>query len=253
MIYLMFIISLLPPLLLFFFMRNRIEKDNKAHRTLCSKALLSGILSVFLVLLFSGCTALIIGLTGIKASHPLLQTVLYNFIVLAGAEEAAKFLTLKRFMKKHPYPYSWMTIVICMMIIGIGFGLVEAVIYAIGADAMTMIVRGITMGHAGYGFIMGWFYGKAKKTGKSSYTWIALIFPILLHGTYDCFLSDYMKELNDNLPIISLVLAIMSIVTIIIAIRFLRKQRSNEVYMAPFSEFSPVAEEAPAAKQTENL
>lgn len=51
-----------------------------------------------------------------------------------------------------------------MVIVGAAFGLLEDLPYAIGSNPIQRLVRGFTMGHLGYGFIMGWFYGKKPDT-----------------------------------------------------------------------------------------
>ncbi len=64
-----------------------------------------------------------------------------------------------------------------MVIIGTAFGMIEDIPYAIGENPIVIIVRGLTLGHVGYAFIMGWFYGKELYTGKKRYGVIAVLLP----------------------------------------------------------------------------
>ena len=227
---LMCIVSLLPPLLLFFYIRGTLEQGSGEWKGLCGKALLSGVLSVFRVILYSGVLALLLGLSGIRKGYPVLGAALYNYFVLAGAEELAKFQVARKFTEKHAYPYSRVTLAAVMVIVGIGFGLAEAIPYAIGADAPTMIVRGITMGHAGYGFIQGCAYGKSKATGEKKYFIRGFLLALLIHGTYDFCLSEELAAVSENFAGISLALAFLDIVLAILAIRFFRRRRNDEEY-----------------------
>lgn len=96
--------------------------------------------------------------------------IYHNFIVLALAEEIAKYRILKGLLKKNPYPYTWIDITSSMMIVGIGFEITESVAYAFGSNAGMMLTRGLTAMHCGYGFIMGYFIGKGMQTGQKRYT-----------------------------------------------------------------------------------
>ena len=83
-----------------------------------------------------------------------------------------------------------------MTLVGLGFGVIENLIIAIDADPIIMIIRSIVMGHAGYGFITGWFYGKGKKTGSKALQYVGFVIAWLLHGLYDFGLSDELEAYN---------------------------------------------------------
>ena len=233
MIILLFLIGAIPPLALFFWLRGGMKKDDGAYQTLCVQALRDGVLCSFVILLVSLAFNILEAVTGIKNSHPILREITHTFIVLAFSEELVKYLTFKRFMKKHDYAYSWLDMTVFMTIIGMGFGVIENLAVAIDANPIVMLIRGITIGHGGYGFIMGYFMGKAEKTGKKMYVRIGFLLPWLLHGAYDCGLSQPLNDLNDNIGIISVFLAFFSLITIIIFIIFFAKARKNEVYTSP--------------------
>lgn len=98
---------------------------------------------------------------------------------------------------------------------------------------MMMLVRGFTMGHVGYGFIMGWFYGKRLYTGKKKYGVIAVLLPWLLHGIYDFSLTPELIEVNENFMVIALFMALLDIVTLILMIRFFIRSNKQERYLQP--------------------
>ena len=222
-------VSILPSIFLYRWFKK--ISDDEKYKELCKEALVKGIKSVLWILLAS-CIFYIIGrLSGLKKVDPILYQVYYNFIVLAGAEEMVKFLTFKKLLKNNEYAYSWFNVTIFMIIIGIGFGCIENVVYALESDIIVMTIRGLCLGHGGYGFIMGWFYGKRLKTGKKIYGILAFIIPWLLHGFYDFGLCPELLDLNDNFAIISVSLAVVSIILVFRIIKFVKKKQKVQKYI----------------------
>ena len=222
------VVSLIPVLLLYWWLRNRV-KDEDAYKTACSSALKNGVLCIFPVVLLSAIFNVIIRLTGIRDVHPLLYQGLYKFIVLALAEEIVKYLMFRRTLKKTGYQASWLDVAVLLTIIGIGFDLIESIVYAVGESVPVILVRGICIPHAGYGFLVGYFYGKGVKNGNPATKWTGFVLAWLMHGLYDFSLSDEFQALNDNLAIIPLALVFVEIVLVILLIRFVRKMRSKAV------------------------
>ena len=230
MIILMFLIGVAPSVGIFLWLRGGVKTDE--YKTLCSQALRDGVLCSFAIVLLSMAFN-ILELVIFRDNHPVLQAVAHPFITLAFSEELIKFLTMKRFRTKHPYAYSWLDITVLMTIIGMGFGIMENFPIALGSGPIVMLVRAITIGHGGYGFLMGYFMGKAEKTGKNVYRWIGFVLPWLLHGAYDCGLSQTLYDLNDNIAFLSISLALLSVITMIVAVVFFARARKNEKYTLP--------------------
>ena len=167
---------------------------------------------------------------------PLLYQFIYNFIVIALSEENFKFLTFKRVLVKNDYPCSWLDISVLMTITGIGFGLIESVVYAIDASVPVVLVRGLCLAHAGYGFVTGYFYGKGLKTDKNFDKWFGFILSCILHGLYDFSLSKEYVEINENLMFVALGLAVLGILLVINLIVFVRKRKQDEFYIQPIAD-----------------
>ncbi len=166
-----FLLSIIPSVLIIIMLRNR-RKDDILYIKSCNQAIKSGLFSILPIIGVSAAFAIvakILSLTLLKNANDLINEAIYIFIVLAFAEELVKFLCLKKLLKKQDYEYTWADVAAFMVIIGTGFGLMEDIPYAIGASPGIMLVRGITMGHVGYGFLMGWFYGKYLYTGKKQF------------------------------------------------------------------------------------
>ncbi len=221
---------MVPSIILFFWMRNRINQDSM-NRQLYNKALLRGILCVFPVLLASGLTYITLRLAKIEEANALLYQFLYKFLVLAFAEEMVKGLMLEGLLKKNKAAsLSWLDIICLMTAIGIGFQIIESLAYTFDGNIGVLVVRGITLGHAGYGFIMGYFFGKGMKYGKKSDYALGFLIPWFLHGLYDFSLSEELLSINDNFVFLPVSLAFMDLVVIIVCIVFVYRSRKKEVY-----------------------
>ena len=227
---LIFFVSLIPVILIYRWLKKR--REDKEYQHICACALKRGAtLCVLLVLVFSAICYVIERLLVAAGAGDLLTAIFRNFIVLALAEETAKYLMLKGLLKKHPYPYAWVDITSLMMIVGMGFGITESLAYAFGANAGMMLIRGITAMHCGYGFVMGYFVGKGKKTGEKKYTVLGFLISFLLHGTYDCCLSDTLGAISEDFAYVSLALAAAALVTLIVSIVHIHKAGKNEKYI----------------------
>ena len=232
---LIFFASIVPAVLIILWLTNR-RKEDVSYKKSCKSALFRGALSVLPILAVSGLLFLITGtlrLTLLRDAHILIYRAIYTFIVLAFAEELVKFLALRLLLKKKYNDYSWADIVAYMVIIGTAFGLIEDIPYAIGASPMVMLVRGITMGHVGYGFLMGWFYGKKLYTGKRRFGLTAFLLPFLLHGIYDFSLTQELLEVSDNFAVIGVAMALVDIVLLVLMIRFFRRSPEKVIYNEP--------------------
>ena len=231
---LVFLLSMLPNVLIYLWLKK--AKDDEKYRSICLKALLRGIIFSSLLVLVVSTIFYVFERLFITKLGVVISEVFHNFIVLAFAEESVKYLMLRGLIKKNPYSYSQLDILSLMMIVGIGFGMIESLIYAFITNAGMMIVRGITAMHCGYGFIMGYFVSKAMKTKKKGYTFLGIFIPFLLHGTYDLCLSEELAKISEYYAFISLALAIFAIITLFIAIIYIRKARKNSECVKPLFE-----------------
>jgi len=229
------IVSFIPYAALFLWLRG-LRGNDPAYGKLCSRTLGCGALCVLPVTLFSGVSYIIVRLTGLHNSNPLLYQAVYTIIVLALMEELAKYLIFRRVLKKTTYQYSWLDMTVLMTIVGIGFGALEAVVYSIGANIPVVLVRGVCLPHAGYGFIVGYFCGKGEKYEKPIYKWIGFLIAWLIHGVYDFSLSEEFFAINDNLAIVAILLALLDIFLVIRLIVFVKKAKKSEIYIEALDE-----------------
>jgi len=239
-----FLVSLIPSFAIFFWVRSL--KRDASYKSNCNKALLYGLGSTFLAVLFSLVLNVTEALSGIRGVSPLATDAFHTFLVLALCEEVAKFLVFRHFVKRTSYPFSWLDLIATMIIVGIGFEVLESLIYAFGSGVPHMLVRGITAMHVSYAFIMGYFYGKAQHTGQKSYIALAIGLPWIMHGAYDFGLRESLLALDEAFALLPLSLAALSVVLIVVMIVFMRKRRGNDVYTLPLQEFAQNGEETEA-------
>lgn len=233
-----FLASMIPAAIMFIWLRKQKDMPEGFDKT-CDKALLRGVLTVFPVVLCSAVLHLLAVVTGLRHANPFVFQAYYTFFVLAFAEELCKFLAMRKIVRSGSY--SWLSVVIIMVLVGLGFEVIEAIPYAIGAGPGPMFMRGFTLMHAAFGFIMGYFYGKFLRTGNKMYFVTGFIVPWLMHGFYDYCLSDVMLAIEWP-GFAALFLAFFSVILLIIFVRFVIKAKKNEKYMAIITQ--PVAKDA---------
>ena len=229
--------SFIPAIIIYAAVR-KIGGDRPDYRADCTRALIYGLLSPLAVVLAAGILQILGNLAGLKKCPVLIREAYTNFILHSLVEEVAKFLFLLMVLKKAKSNYSWRDVTAFMVIVGIGFGLPEDVLYLIGSDVVQILVRGLLLMHGGYAFIMGYFYGKALYTGKKGYKVIAILLPFLLHGIYDFGLVPELLELNDNLAFISISMALVGVVVLIRLIVFFARSGEKEKYISPLKQVS---------------
>lgn len=229
------IVSFVPCVALYLWLRNRHGKDDVSFRKLCNRTFLRGVLCVFPIILLSGSSYMILRVTGVHKVNALLYQGLYTFIVLAFMEELSKYLFFRMGLGRTDYPYSWLDVTILMTVVGLGFDVIESITYAIGASIPVVLVRGICIPHAGYGFITGYFHGKALQSGKNGWSVFGFAIAFVLHGLYDFSLSEEFIALNENLVFVAILLALLDIVLVIMLAVFCRRAKKKELYTAPLA------------------
>ena len=232
---LFFILSLLPSFFLYLWLKN-LKKDDEVYKKICSSAFIKGLfLSTLGAFLFS-CVLYIVEIVlkvvGLSESY---LFIYHNFILLGLSEELIKFFVFKHVVKKNKYDYTSIDLIALMMIVALGFQILESCFYGVGANIPTMLIRGLTIMHGGYGFLIGYFLVKGIQNNSKAYSFLAIFIPFILHGSYDFFLSSYIKEVNPDLGMISLLLAVISIVIMIWAIIYINKSKKNDDLNKPLN------------------
>ena len=223
---LVFLVSLIPLVSLLLWLIGR-RKGDAEYKKLCRRALGRGMLCILPLTPMCAVCHILLNLTGIRETHPVLHQALFDFIVLALMEEIVKTAAARKLLRKTEYPYSWVDTVCLFTIAAIGFSLLEAAVYAIGASVPVILVRGISFPHAGLGYITGYFYGKGIREEKPAVKWIGFVIAWFLHGLYDFSLSEVFLEINDNLVFVPFILVLIDIILVVRIVRFVKKSRNR--------------------------
>ena len=231
------ILSLLPAVFLYFWLKNKMRKPaDENYRAACRSALLYGFLSTVFTVLFSLAFRLLGNAIGLRNGTSLLAAAYHDFIVLALSEEICKTWMMTKVLKKTGYSYTWQDMIVFMVLVSIGFELLESVVSALTSNPIQILVRGVLIMHGIFGFIEGWFYGKACYTGKKHYAAIGFVIAWLYHGAYDFGLSEKFAELGEYSAFLSVSLAALSLVLVIVMIIFFAKKNKKPQYLEPLPQ-----------------
>ena len=220
------IVSYIPSLLLFLYLRN-LRKDDPEYRKSCRRLLVNGVLCSVGVALLALAVSILLALSGLGQSIPLLKAAFKAFIIAAFIEEFVKYRVAGRQIKKDAERVSWLDCIAYTAIVGIGFQVIETLVYLLESNVVQILVRGFTMGHPAYGMLMGYFTGKALYTGKRSCRAAAFVLPFLLHGLYDFSLAEEFQALNDNLVFVPFIIIFIELFVLIRVLRLIGKERNG--------------------------
>lgn len=117
-----------------------------------------------------------------------LSAFIGTFLSVGLVEELSRFLFIRLSTGKKRFAKTWLDLVICGGIVGVGFQLLEDITYVNG-DLITAIFRAVTPFHFTFGAIMGFYIGKALESGKKGYYIPAVLIPALLHTLFDSSIS----------------------------------------------------------------
>lgn len=227
-----FFLCLIPTVFLYVWLKT-LDKDKPGYSEGCRKAMKAGFVSTGLVILGSFTTSLLGSLLGLKKAGDIIWAAYKNIIVFALVEEMCKFHFFRKFLDKTDDGYSWLDVTVFMTLVGTGFGLLESIVYSFSMNMGQAIVRGVSLGHSVYGFIMGYYYGKGLYTGEKRYFAASFMIPFLLHAAYDFSLSEEVTAINDALAIIPVTLALIEFVLLIRMIVFYIKRKKRPELSVP--------------------
>ena len=165
------------------------DKYNKEPVWMLLLAFIMGVLSIL--------PAVIIQLAwGSEIGHIQQQGVLsvafFSFCIVALSEEGSKFMMLRLFIypRKHfDDPFDG---IVYAVMVGMGFATIENIGYVYEHGLGTGILRMFLSvpAHGTFAVLMGYFVGlaKFKNTGKTAYFVLAVLLPVLFHGSFDFFI-----------------------------------------------------------------
>lgn len=180
------ITSLAPVLIILFYIyiRDRYEREPLG---LLGRALLAGMLIVIPVFFVE---RFLVNMMPVSGQIP---SAAYNAFLVAGlTEEAFKFMALLLLVWRSPNFNEKFDGIVYAVFVSLGFAAIENILYVAQGGTQTALVRGVTAvpAHALFGVTMGYYVGIARmyEELRKRYLLLALLLPVLLHGTYDFIL-----------------------------------------------------------------
>lgn len=186
----LFVIALLPVVLLLEYIY---KKDTHTEPVkMIRSVFLWGCATVVPVIIFETIAEFFVS----TDSGNYLELFLGALFGVAIIEEFFKWLVVKERCYSVPeFDETYDAIVYCVAS-SLGFAAVENVLYVVIYGFVTGLLRAVTAvpGHAAYGVIMGYFFGKAKynewhKKDSKTFLFASLAVPAILHAIYDYLLS----------------------------------------------------------------
>lgn len=230
MVILISILSFIPCILYYFFLKG-LRKEDVQYKKDCRKTLVRGLLAGFPIFLLDLAIVLVMALTGLSDKvSPVVRDLFKCFVINAFVEELVKVWLGKKMIKKNHDTVSWLDMIAFITISSIGFEIAEGVVYMFSTGAGQMVVRGISMMHIVFGLIEGWYNGKYVSTGDKKYMVLSMAVSIFIHGIYNFGLSD---NAPDIIGMISLLLAAGSVVFWIYMIFYIRKKKADPEFTSP--------------------
>lgn len=228
MIILVALASFVPSIILFFVLRG--IKDDQDYRTTCKDMLLRGFLSTVGVFLASFLSRIIYNVIFTGDVSPVVSEVYRCFVTNALCEESMKFLFAWHLFSKKKDKLSYSDVITYLIIVAMGFGIAEDVVYAFSTSVGQILLRGFLIAHGAYGAIMGTLYASSIKKNSLVLKILAFLVPIILHGTYNFCLSDVLPEWSGG---ISLTLTILEFIFLIVTVVKLKKHKDDPEYNKP--------------------
>ncbi len=191
-----FISAILPVLLLLWF----IYRKDKQNPEPLGKLILTFFVGCLSVVPAGLLESFLMSWAPSAETTPVLNGIFDGYCVAGFSEELCKLLLLLWVIWRSPHFDEYFDGIVYAVYLSLGFACVENIGYVMGGeDPMgTALMRGVLAvpAHFLFAVTMGYYVSLAKfdPAGRTGHLVKALIFPLLLHGTYDALLM-----VSDNL------------------------------------------------------
>ena len=185
-----FISAIVPVVLLLIF----IYRKDKGQPEPPGKLILTFFVGCLSVIPASLMESLLMPLAPTAESMPVLNGLFTGYCVAGLSEELCKLLLLMWVIWRSRHFDEYFDGIVYAAFLSLGFACVENIGYVMqGSDPMdTALMRGLLAvpAHFLFAVTMGYYLSLAKfdPSGRSKHLWRALLYPVLLHGTYDALL-----------------------------------------------------------------
>jgi len=183
--------AVLPALFLLRYI-DRKDTREKEPRSLLFSLVGYGVLAALCASALEGIGSALLG--ALLPEESLVYLIVFAFVVVAAAEEAAKLFFLKRRTWNHPaFDYRFDAIVYSVFV-SLGFAAFENLLYVMEYGLSVVVPRALLAipGHMSFAVFMGVFYGQAKaaalrgdSVGSRRNLRRGYLLAVLHHGFYD--------------------------------------------------------------------
>lgn len=185
------------------------DKYNKEPLGLLIMSFISGMLSILPALLIQ----ILLGTSIEKMSNEgIVYVAVFAYLIVALSEEGSKFLAIRFYAypkKAFDDPFDG---IIYAVMVGMGFATLENIGYVMQHGIGTGITRMFLSvpAHATFAVLMGYHIGLAKfNVSKRGYNFfLAILWPVFFHGTFDFFLFVGNSWLHFAGAVISFIVAV---------------------------------------------
>lgn len=220
-------LSFIPVILIFIYLIN-IFKEDKNYKKRCLLIFGGGALACGIVIVSALPLNILWGLLKLNEVSPLINDAFHAFILAAVLEEFAKWMIIRRGIKKYQSEATLLIFLAFGGCVSIGFDILESIVYGLDTSIVEIIVRGLCIPHVAFGFIMAFFMYKTYKTNNKSYMILGFLIPIILHGIYDFSLSKSMTENYEDLStLLAFSCIIINFVVLIIGLIKIKKEKRS--------------------------
>lgn len=212
----------------------RLDRLERESPLLLAKLVLAGVASALIALVCERIGTFL--LDALVSPRLKLYNVLLYFGIVALSEEGAKYLLLKRVSWRSGEFNCQYDAVVYATFVSLGFALWENISYVLRFGFGTALLRAVTAipGHTCFGVFMGLFYGFARAYAylgnealSRRYRRLAVLVPVLIHGTYDYIISLQSPNINTDLCFV-----VFIAVLFLVSFRLVRKISGNDRYMS---------------------
>ena len=212
-----FLSAVLPVALLLFF----IYRKDKYQPEPIGKLILTFFVGCLCVIPAGLMEAVLMPLSPDAASHPILNGLFNGYLVAGLSEELCKLLLLLWVIWRSRHFDEYFDGIVYAAYLSLGFACIENIGYVMqGEDQMgTALMRGLLAvpAHFLFAVTMGYYVSLAKfdPAGRSRHLFRALLYPMLLHGTYDALLM-VSSNLSGSDSLLSSGLVVVLFITFVI-------------------------------------
>ncbi len=181
-------LAIAPGIFICFFVYAR-DRYNREPLGLLVWAFVLGMLSTIPAVIIQLTTG---DVSGKIATSTIGATAFFAYYVVGLSEEASKFFMLRVFLYKRKAFDDPFDGIMYAVMVGMGFATLENILYVLQHGYATGVMRMFLSvpAHGTFAVLMGYFTGLAKfNRGKRAiYLLLAILLPVLFHGTFDFFL-----------------------------------------------------------------